>query len=366
MVVALVAIDVVVAGYLEDGRHYDSDWRLPKTLPSAALPGYVEHIESLERDEGRPVVLFLGASPTWGEMNSDASHATPAYFQREARNSGLDARVYNLGMAGALVSNQYFIAGRLAGDYDLLAVQLTYHTFGAAGLSQGRLRFPELPELLGEPVSGEVADLLDIDATRTFNLSGSVEKALRREWTLYGGREELALRLFDRPARDELFTRWRRLIDASDGPELASRAELNTPFDSLDPSRQTQLAERYGDLARYRIDRRDSELRMLDLLCERLERRGSPAVFYMSPLNTRALEDFDLFDRSRYEANVEIIRQTVERHGLAFIDWNRPSLELPPSLFADITHTTDAGSAVLARRLFAMLQPQLEKAGTER
>lgn len=359
MIVALVAIDAVVAGYLDDEQRYEDDWRLPKTLPTSALPGYVDHIESLERDPSRPVLLFLGASPTWGEMNSDSAHATPAAFERVARSSGLDARVYNVGAAGALVSDQYFIAGRLADDADLLAVQLTYHTFGVAGRNRGRQSFAELPELLGEPVSGEVAELLDIDETRAFNLGGSVDRALRGRWALYREREELSVRLFDRPARDEIYARWQELANSSEEPERAARPVLDTRFGSLDPSRQTQLVERYGDLARYRIDPRDSELRMLDLLCERLEDRDSRAVFYMSPLNTRALEDFELFDRRRYEQNVKTIRGIVERHGLTFLDFNQRSLELPASSFADITHTTDAGSAVFARRLYRLLEPEL-------
>jgi len=34
-------------------------------MPMAGLPGYVDHIVGLRRDPTRPVVLFLGASPTW-------------------------------------------------------------------------------------------------------------------------------------------------------------------------------------------------------------------------------------------------------------------------------------------------------------
>ena len=110
MVVTLVLIDVFVAAYLRPGQHYDADWRLPRSWPMASLPGYANHIEGLPRDVGRPVVLFLGSSPTWGEMNRDRHHAYPAVFARVAHSAGSRARVYNLGTDGALVSDQYFIA----------------------------------------------------------------------------------------------------------------------------------------------------------------------------------------------------------------------------------------------------------------
>jgi len=358
MVIALVAIDGLVAAYLRPGQHYDADWRLPKTWPMSALPGYVDHIEALSRDARRPVVLFLGASPTWGEMNRDSHHAYPAAFARVAHANGSGACVYNLGVDGALVADQYFIADRLAGHADLLAVQLTYHTFNPVARIEGRQQFPELPRILGEVVSLQVASVLGIDASRAFNLSGIVDRTLDRHWVLFREHDSLAARLFGRPVRDELFARWQDLTGSA--PEelpLASHSPTSLSFDDLDPARQTEIVERYADFANFQIKRTDSELRMLDLLCARLQRQHAHAVFFMSPLNITALTGFEVFDRHLYDANVAVIRSVVERHGLTFIDWNQPKLELPSAFFADITHTTDAGSALFARRLYKALAP---------
>ena len=101
---------------------------------------------------------------------------------------------------------------------------------------------------------------------------------------------------------------------------------------------------------------------MLELLCERLERAHVHAAFFISPLDIAALRDFQVFDRSQYDANAALIKAVVERHGLTFIDWNQPRRELPRSSFADLTHTTDAGSALLARRLYRELAPLLVSA----
>jgi lysophospholipase L1-like esterase len=360
MVLALMAIDVLVAGYLRPSQHYDSNWRLPRTQSMSALPGYVDHIESLRRDARRPVVLFLGASPTWGEMNRDRHHTYAADFARIAHAAGVEARVYNLGADGTLVSDQYFIADSLDGHADLLSIQLTYHTFNPKARIDGAERFPELPRILGQPVSSQVADLLGIDPTPPFNLSGTVDRLLNRHWLLFREHDELAARLFGQPIRDELYDRWQDLTgSAPQQPPLAPSLRRNVGFDQLDPARQTEIVERYADLAHYRIRRDDSELRMLDLLCARLEHSYARAVFFMSPLNIGALEDFQVFDRRLYDANVAVIRAVVEKHGLAFIDWNQPRTELPSALFADATHTTDAGSAVFARRLYRALAPQL-------
>ncbi|MGA9761061.1 MAG: hypothetical protein WBQ14_01380 [Gaiellaceae bacterium] len=358
MVAALVLIDLVAANYLRPSQDYDADWRLPRTQSMSALPGLVDHIEGLRPDPLRPRVLFLGASPTWGEMNRDRHHTYPAAFERSARAAGVDARVYNLGADGALVADDYFIAERLAGHADLLAIQLTYHTFNPAARIDGAERFSELPTMLGEPVDAGVAHALGIDRTAPFNLSGSIDRTLDRHWLLFREHDELATRLFGRPARDELFERWQTLTGS--GPKalpLAPALAKNTPFDRLDPARQTEIVERYADFASFHIRHGDSELRMLDLLCARLESLHAHAAFFMSPLNIGALESFGAFDRHLYSANVAVIRAVVEKHGLSLIDWNRPGKDLPSALFADATHTTDQGSAVFARRLYQEMAP---------
>lgn len=165
MIAALVVIDAAVGGYVHSGRHYDDDWRLPRELSMSELGGYVNHIDGVRRDAARPVVLFLGASPTWGEANSNNHHTYPAAFERVAKSHGVAARVFNLGADGELVSDQYFLGDRLAADADLVVVQLTYHTFNPAARTEGALQFPELPRLLGDPVSNQVAHILGIDGT---------------------------------------------------------------------------------------------------------------------------------------------------------------------------------------------------------
>jgi len=360
MFVALVLIDVGVADYLRPGQSYDSDWRLPRTQSMSALPGFVNHIEGQSRDPRRPRVLFLGASPTWGEMNSNRHHTYPAAFSSAARAAGTDARVFNLGADGALVADEYFIADRLAPSSDLLGIQLTYHTFNPKARGDGPTRFSELPRILGDPVGAQVGKALGIDRTPPFNLSGDVNRILDRQWLLFREHDELATKLFGRPLRDELYARWRSLVgDVPKSLPLAPALAKNVPFDQLDPARQTEIVERYAEFANYRLRKSDSELRMLDLLCAMLERRHVNAVLFMSPLNTGALESFGVFDRHLYSTNVAIIRDVVERHGLTFIDWNQPGKALPQALFADATHTTDRGSAVFARRLYRALAPKL-------
>jgi hypothetical protein len=305
-------------------------------------------------------VLFLGASPTWGEMNSNRHHTYSAAFARKARAAGVDARVYNLGADGALVADQYFIASRLAARADLLGIQLTYHTFNPAARIDGAERFSELPRILSEAVSRPVAKALNIDRTPPFDLSGKVDRTLDRRWLLFREHDELATRLFGRPVRDELYARWQDITSSTPKKSaLTPSLPKNVGFDQLDPARQTEIVERYADFANYRIRRSDSELRMLDLLCGRLQRSHSRAVFFMSPLNVSALEGFGVLDRHLYDSNLAIIRAIVEKHGLTLIDWNQPKTELPSALFADATHTTDAGSAVFAQRLYRKLAPQL-------
>jgi hypothetical protein len=53
MLAALTAIDAGIGAYQHNHHHYDADWRLPTTMPMAGLPGYVDHIVGLGRDEQR-------------------------------------------------------------------------------------------------------------------------------------------------------------------------------------------------------------------------------------------------------------------------------------------------------------------------
>ncbi|MGD0998362.1 MAG: hypothetical protein ABR941_08625 [Thermoleophilia bacterium] len=360
MLAALAALDAGINAYQHNSHRYDDDWRLPVTMPMAELPGYVDHIVGLPRDASRPVVLFLGASPTWGAMNSDSHHTYPAVFGRTARAAGVDARVYNLGADGALVSDDYFIADRLAGSADLMVVQLTYQTFNPAARIAGDLRFPELPRVLGEPVSGQVASTLGITRTRPFNLSGAVDRTLGRFWTLFREHDALAARLFGRPPQEELFARWQKLTRTAPRQlKAVAPPPVNVAFDDLEPSEQELIVHRYSDYSHFRISPADSEMRMLDLLCADLQRRHTRAVFFLSPLDREVLEGSGVLNRKQYDANAAAIRAVVERHGLTFIDWNQPGLALPSSAFADMTHTTDAGSALFARRLYARLAPLL-------
>ena len=174
------------------------------------------------------------------------------------------------------------------------------------------------------------------------------------------GVTRIAVGLAKKMVLADTFARWRTMTEGgSEKLPLAPSLRRNTPFDRLDPARQTEIVERYANFANFHLQKGDSELRMLDLLCARLERRHANAFFFMSPLNLGALEGFGVFDHRLYSANVAIIRAVVEKHGLTFIDWNQPRKELPSSLFADATHTTDHGSAVFARRLYRALAPQL-------
>jgi hypothetical protein len=355
MVAALVAIDAAIGAYVHSGRQYDADWRLPRERSMSELGGLVNHIEGLPRDPAKPTVLFLGASPTWGEKNSDSHHADPAAFQSVARSHGVGARVFNLGANGELVSDQYFLAQALAPSADVVVVQLTYDLFNRRTRINGPMQYPELPRLLGDPVTHRVARILGIDATPSPNLIGNVNRFLNRYWTAFRENDALTTRLFGQSIKDELLMRWQKLTHTYVKEPPTEPAPRNVPFDDMDPGQQTVFVEDYADIAKFRLPPADSELRMLDLLCAELQWQHKRAAFYMSPVDVQILESFELFNRKQYDANVALVRRVVVSHGLVFIDFNQPKLVLPSGAFADMTHTTDHGSALFAARLYARI-----------
>lgn len=364
MVVVLLAADAAVNHYLRPGRDYLDDWRFPRERSMSALGGYAAAISAQPGDATRPTVLVLGASPTWGEASSDRHHTYPAVLRDVAAAKGVQARVFNLGADGELVADQYFLAGRLAQPGDVVLVQLTYHTFHKAGRAHGTQQYPEVPRLLGDPVTTQVAGILGISATPSPNVIGDVNWFLTRHWALFRQHDALTTRLFGSSAKDELWARWRRLTHAAaKGGPAAEPPPRNVPFDALDPSQQTVFVENYAAVSRFRLKRSDSELRILDLLCADLQRRHVHAALFISPVDVQALEGFGMFDRKQYDANVALISRVVVSHGLTFIDWNQPKLALPSGAFADMTHTTDQGSALFAARLFAGIRSLFDRGG---
>ena len=353
---ALVALDVALGRALPTP---DFERELAHAARAAHLAG--RSLRSAHRAAGggsgdEPIVAFTGASPTWGDAVTDRRKTVPAWFARAAEASGTPARVYNLASNGQLLGDQYFIAKRISDDADVVFVQLTYHGFNRAWREGATRRYPELPRLLGIPVDAGLADILGAPKTPRTDVTGTIDRALMRYWRLYGARDEIAGRVLGTTPESTLFDRWQRLTMPGFMGEQ-ERAPSGQRFDELDPEAQMLVMDEFSAAGDYAFDPRDSEVRMLERLAADLEKSGTRAVFYISPLNVEALDSYELFDEKRYAENVAPLRSIVESHGHRFLDLNTGS-PLPSSAFADVNHTTAAGSELVARKLW-------EQAGDE-
>ncbi len=350
-VLALAAVDATVSRFVP-APDFSRDWRMPRALPTSELLPAVEDLESTACDAKSPVVVFLGASPTWGDAVDEARDTVPASFGRAAREGTSSPIVYNLAANGQLVGDGYFIARRVEDDADLLFVQLTYHAFNADWREQERIRYPELPGLLGVPMNADLAAVLDIDPTRRPDVTGMFDRGLRSTWRLYGARDALASRLLG--ATPEMCARegWQRLLD----PALADAEKDDTgltPVEELPPDRQMMIIDEFAAAADFRVRTTDSETRMLERLATALAQADTRTIFYMAPINIDALESYEAFDWTRYAENVATLRRIVEAKGHRFHDLNT-GLSLPSSAFADISHTTAAGNNLVGAELWRL------------
>jgi len=353
LALALIAVDLAVASTFPAGD-YEADWRMPRELPTSQLAPFVEHVERTAASDQRPAVVFLGASPAWGEAVAEASQTVPAAYEREALAAGSDARVYNLASNGQLLGDVYFVARRVADDTDLLVVQLNYHGFNGEWRRGAKSRYPELPALLGVPVDDELASALEIEPSRRPDIAGDADRWLRAHWGLYGARDSIAASAFGATPEKQLFERWELLTT----PDFAGEEDVvqsGRPFEELDPDQQMRVLDEFAAAADFELDPRDSEVRMLERLSADLAASKTRTVFYISPLNIEALESFDMLDRERYAANVAPLRKIVEANGHRFLDLNEDS-DLPASAFADINHTTAEGSELVAAELWRRTQ----------
>jgi len=292
-------------------------------------------------------------------MNSDSHHTYPAAFGRTARAAGVDARVYNLGADGALVSDDYFIADRLAGSADLLVVQLTYTPSTPPGGSPATCGFRSCPRCWASRWT-----------LRWPTRSASPHARLQPEW--HGQPHARALldaffastmpwrhSFVGQPLKDALFARWQKITHTRPGssrrsPAAGQRGLRRSRAVATGTDRPAlRGVQPLSHLAR------DSELRMLDLLCADLQRRHARAVFFLSPLDMEMLVGFGVLDRKQYDANAAAIRAVVERHGLTFIDFKpaRAGAAVECVRRHDAHHRR--GSALLAQRLYGKLAPLL-------
>lgn len=321
---------------------FSTDYRLPRTLPTAALLDLAGSIEGESRSKtGGPIAIFLGASPTWGERIEDPSATYPAAFRAAAAADARPMRVYNLACNGQFVADYLAISRRLSPAADVVFVQLTYHTFNPDARDGRSARYPELPRLLG---GGDW---------------------LAQHWLLWRERDSIAACVFGgrpQPAvRSAILALLRPPEDDATGGADPAEAGLDDvdPLDAdpagsdpADPAAHMIAISRYAENATFRVSADDSEVRALVSLTERLSAEGKKAVFFMAPLNPELVNDYQLIDPETYRANVAVLRGIVESSGFPFLDFNDGTRFVPAAEFADVSHTTDAGGRRVGKLLY--------------
>jgi hypothetical protein len=361
---ALVALDRVIEPYFAPPAAYLRDYRLPRTAPTASLADYVNAIDLAARVPGRaPVAVFLGASPTFGHRIQDARNTFPYAYGSAAASAGVPVTAFNLATNGQFVGDYYVLAKRLTGDADIVFVQLTYHTFSPAARAGLRIRYPELPQVLGVTLSAEDAGLLGLQPSATDAAPAppvALGGFLSRWWTLWRERDLIDRWLFGGSPRDALAGFVARATGAATASVPASVTTLPedtagdgfASFDALDPGQQMVVLARYAEDSSFTIDPADSEVVLLDQLASEIAAAGKKAVFYVGPLNREVIDFYGLIEPAQYRSNIDLLRATVARHGFTLIDPNAADAALPRTDFADISHTTDAGGAAFGAWLF--------------
>jgi hypothetical protein len=364
-VLALLALDRVIAPAFAPPSTYLHDYRLPREAPTTALADYANAIDLAAREPSRaPIAIFLGASPTYGHRIKNAADTFPAAFASAAASAGTPVQAFNLAANGQFVGDYYVLERRLLGDADIVLVQLTYHTFSPAGRGGLHIRYPELPAMLGVDLPPRDASLLGLtpsgDASATPPPPAAVGSVLSRWWTLWRERDLIDRRLFKGSPRQAMSDLAARLTGSSPAPAKTPTATTLpddaaddgfASFGELDPARQMVVVARYAELSSFTVDPTDSEMILLDRLAADIATAHKKAVFFMGPLNWDAISTYELIDPAQYDRNIALLRSTVGRHGFTLIDHNADGTGLSASDFADISHTTDAGGAAFGQLL---------------
>jgi hypothetical protein len=276
-----------------------------------------------------------------------------------------DFKVYNLASNGQLVSDQYYIAKSLIDDVDAFVIQLNYHTFNKSDDKRPSIRYPDLPKRLGIDISNSEAALLGngtsgptgassslvpdkVNASLSRVLSSASFTFANRDFIteqLFGGPPEQLLENYFNPGR---FNPGKTGAN-SKGGELFG--ESNKPFSELKPVQQMLIIKTVSDLYDFKIDTADREVVFLRKLVDLLARHKKKAVFFITPLNVEALDQFGIFNWDAYDSNSRMLKAIVESKKLKFIDANAGTDILPTYEFFDISHTLDKGGVKFGKQL---------------
>jgi hypothetical protein len=354
LAVALWGVDMLVARTLQPDAQYSRAYRLPVTLPTASIADYVASIHSSSLSErGGPIVVFAGASPTWGHRIKDAANTYPYAFQSAAREAGWPSRTFNLASNGQFVADEYFITKKVAEDADVVFVQLTYHTFNPTARGGAVMRYPELPRLLGMSLDTTEAALLGSKPSIAASGVSRIDRALSERWLLWRERDALDRRFFGGKPQQVLASRSARQAPATRlSSDTAPPDDGFAAFEQLEPGQQMIVISRYAEDASFNLNAEDSDVRFLALLARDLAARGKKAVFYVGPLNRQLIGDYELIDPAQYAANIAVIRAPIEAAGFRLLDYNTGPDVLPIEYFADISHTNDAGGKAVGALLW--------------
>lgn len=358
---SLVALDALIAPSFAPPSAYMHDYRLPVTAPTASIADYANAIDLAARaPQRRPIAVFLGASPTFGYRVTDTRNTFPAAFESASTTAGAPIQAFNLATNGQLVGDYLVLAQRFARDADVVFVQLTYHTFSGTG-ERPRIRYPELPALLGVPIPAAEGRLLGLPprgADGSPAVSSALDSRLGRFWTLWRERDLIDRRLFGGSPRERIaawFAPTHAATSASEPTITVLPDEAGSDFatfDALDPGAQMAVVAQYAEDSSFTISPGDEQVALLYELVRTLAADRKRAVFFLSPLNREIIDRYQLIDPAQYEANVSLLRGIVEERGFLFVDLNAGPDPIPAADFADISHTNDAGGALVGKLLF--------------
>lgn len=361
LILAEISARHIVSGF--QPQNFNQAYRFPRGEETLYLPKFVEYIRNFKTPfpYGK-IIVFSGSSPTYGHKIKHPQNTYPFTFEKTFVDNGArNIRVYNTASDGQLVSDQYFIIKSLIDTADIFYIQLNYHTFNPQTLRDTVIRHKEMPEMLGVSVTPSEAAVLNRRPTPPFPVNAWLQRALKKYSVLYGERETLAERLFGGKPEDALYKLYEKIRSIKFRETAdALLAESTRPFSELKPAQQMVIVRRYGERCHFKIGRGNSEIFFLNEMLALLKKYNKPAVFFITPLNQNALDDYEVMNRKEYKKNVSVISRFVTEKGFLFLDFNAKH-HYSEELFFDISHTLDEGGKIVGRDLFNDTKKYLEK-----
>lgn len=318
---------------------YGTAFRLPSKDNALLMDHFTNY---MNRESGKKVV-FLGSSVIYG-YGVDNTESVPYQFGRMA---GRNYSVFNLGLDGGMMGDQYFLAKRLADNVDVFLIEVNPIYFTSSQAEKGPVQYDSILERV--PLDKTDSDMTGFVPRPNHDVETKVNQFFRSLLPLVNRKEEVSAMMFEAGPKNRIL--WvARSFKNSFGDEWAEQPFFNRTDDDKRKS--------VGD---YRIEYSMGQQAELpkgyvyyfNKTIELVKAKNKTIVVLVDKFNSNIVDTYQIFSEDAYRAHIMTLEAIAAANNVTFVDYNyRAGYEMVDTDYSDIFHYLASGSERYASWLY--------------